>query len=105
MERISNEIINSWIGKVGFMQGTGFKMEIDADYMLQILQELKERREADSKPLDIKGQLRLMRDRCPRIWERVRSDTACPVFFQLAGGECLAKNCKECWDKALEGDE
>lgn len=73
MERISNEIINSWIGKVGFMQGTGFKMEIDADYMLQILQELKERREADSKPLDIKAQLRLVRDKCPDVWDTLNS--------------------------------
>ncbi len=75
------------------------------DKLLSILQELKERRAAD-KPLDIKGQLRLVRDRCPELWKMVRSDIAdCPEVFQLSGGECLAKNCKECWDKALEGDE
>lgn len=63
MNKISNEIINYWIGKVGFMQGTGDKIEIDVDHMLQILQELKERRESDRNRLDIKAHLRLVRDK------------------------------------------
>ena len=91
-------------------------MEIDADYMLQILQELKERREADSKPLDIKGQLRLMRDRCPDIWKNRSYNQHCPDSSGLPSrkvhdeigdmDKCVpCKDCDACMNKALEGDE
>lgn len=109
MEKISDKIINSWIGKIEPTQGTSDRIEIYTDQMLQILQELKEHREYDNKYLGIKGQLRLVRDKCPRIWEM--DITYCPEVYglkQFSYEQCMnghAGCCKECWDKALEGDD
>ncbi len=104
MERIYDENLNEWAKFLSDQNGE-YDIKIDCQTLKMMVQELKELRAAD-KPLDIKGQLRLVRDRCPELWKMVRSDIAdCPEVFQLSGGECLAKNCKECWDKALEGDE
>lgn len=65
--------------------------------------------EADSKPLDIKAQLRLMRDKCPDVWKelnRLPKGRFCHYNFIKTGVQnCLHPYCKCCWDKALEGDK
>ena len=107
MKKFSDEDLSTIINKIQVLETPKkFRGQCIRSNAIQLLKELKERRESDGKLLDIKGQLRLVRDRCPEVWGVVRSDIAdCPEVFQLSGGECLAKNCKECWDKALEGDE
>lgn len=73
-------------------------------------------------PLDIKGQLRLMRDKCPDLW-RVCWAFKCPkgAMNNYNAVECQINDTNEtcdmsvstfsidlvsrCWDKALEGDE
>ena len=90
--------------------------QVDNDVVRLALQELKERRSAD-KLFDIKGQLRLVRDKCPGMWDLiVTSLYACPSMIDtglqpnLLDSEDICygfgnDNCKECWDKALAGDE
>jgi len=89
--------------------------------VVKALQELKERREAEHvadtsnmMPLDIKGQMRLVRDKCPDIWDLVVTSLyACPSMIDTGLQPNLLdskdiccgfgdENCKECWDKALE---
>ena len=83
--------------------------QVDNDVVRLALQELKERREADSKPLDIKGQLRLVRDKCPDVWEM--KIIGCPSdWFVVKDNFCnidgICKNIwGNCWDEALGGDE
>jgi len=76
---------------------------------LYALQELKERREADKKPLDIKDQLRIVRDRCPDIWQYVRNNVCVKEIGIVKGGTCLKDSCDacdRCYSEALkEGKE
>lgn len=114
MERISDEKLDEMI----YYCGDSLLSYHNSCYeVAEALQELKERREADSKPLDIKGQLRLVRDKCPGMWDLiVTSLYACPSMIDtglqpnLLDSEDICygfgnDNCKECWGKALEGDE
>lgn len=70
------------------------------------------------KPLDIKAQLRLVRDKCPNVWDAIPDNFGCPSMFPMGSQAKLIDskdvccgiigddNCKECWHKALEdGDE
>lgn len=81
-------------------------MEKISDEVLNLLQELKVRREADEKPLEIKDQLRMVHDRCPDIWEK--DIQYCPSFYglkQFNFDDCMkgCKGCcKECWNEALK---
>ena len=114
MEKISDEFLEY---KIALLQKSGCEaISINSDVLLPILQELKERRAAD-KLLDIKGQLRLVRDKCPGMWDLiVTSLYACPSMIDTGLQPNLLDskdicygfgndNCKECWDKALGGDE
>ena len=113
IEQISDEDLDRAIA-VGscFGEKTEVRIEISRNNLLQILQELKERRDADNKPLDIKGRLQLSRRRCPVVWDRFKTIT-CPRryglvdFWDKKQGICSRnrQDCENCWDKALEGDE
>jgi len=54
--------------------------------------------------LSIKGQLRLIRDECPDIWERIINDE-CVIDLGLLNGTCNGKSCRECWKQRLDGDK
>ena len=106
MDRISDEFLEY---KIAVTKQAGCEaISITSDVLLPILRELKERREADSKPLDIKAQLRLVRDRCPDVW-KILTENACTCDYNLPciDGDCPddVTKCNICWDKALEGDE
>lgn len=58
--------------------------------------------------LGIKSQLRLVRDRCPKVFSLIAS-RHCPSEFNLSDAEkcfrgSIAVCKKRCWDKALEGE-
>lgn len=109
MKRISDK-------KLGWLiEGCQENKECDCVDLATALQELKERREADhvadaSKmmPLDIKDQLRLVRDKCPGVW-RICIGRSCPCDCKLTFVDDDAKSCesrcRECWDKAIEEDK
>lgn len=89
--------------------------QLNSDIVRLALQELKKRRGADhladaGKMMTIKEQLRLVRAKCPDVWRQYH-EHICPAVYDLRG-KCdgAAKgigdnDCKECWDKALEGEE
>lgn len=60
------------------------------------------------KPLDVKAQLRLVRDKCPDVWEII-TENACTFDHNLPYADCDCSDdvaeCKKCWSKVLEGDE
>lgn len=107
MDRISNEFLEY---KIALLQKSGCEaISINSDVLLPMLQELKERRAADSKKLDVKAQLRLVLDKCPDVWESILAEK-CPDNFgfnNISAEDCsgCSLQCKECFDKALEGDE
>lgn len=106
MARLTNEEIDNIIENVSNdeLMVTNI-IRVHKNDMLELMQELKELRAADSKPLDIKGQLRLVRDKCPDVWEIV-TENACTFDHNLPYADCDCSDdvaiCKECWDKALE---
>lgn len=57
-----------------------------------------------SKDLDIKQQLRFVRDNFPDVWEMAKEGN-CPGFY-IKGQRVIAKcnNCEECWNKAVESE-
>lgn len=114
MERIYDENLNGWAEFLSDQNGE-YDIKIDCQTLKMMVQELKERRAAD-KPLDIKAQLRLVRYKCPNVWDVIAKDFDCPSMFPMGLQSDLIdskdiccgigdENCKECWDKALEGDE
>ena len=58
--------------------------------------------------MDIKAELRLIREQCPIMWSKIIHN--CPKNFQLKNmnkGFCFDYGlnmdyCKQCWDKAIE---
>lgn len=57
-------------------------------------------------PLDIKAQLRLVRDRCPDVFMFLRQTSCVKEVLQM-GSQCYETTCDacdSCWDKALEGE-
>lgn len=67
--------------------------------------------------MDIKAELRLIREKCPNEWEEITSE--CPnehdcslkdtfAYEDDVDGDgylencCEGEHCKECWDKAIE---
>lgn len=107
MDSISNEFLEY---KIALLQKSGCEaISITSDVLLPILQELKERREVDSKKLDIKAQLWLVRNKCPDVWESILTEK-CPDNFgfnNISAEDCFgcSLQCKECFNKTLEGDE
>lgn len=85
-------------------------MERISDELLQIMQELKERRAAEAtvkesltvEPLDIKAQLRLVRDRCPDVFMFLRQ-TSCVKEVLQVGSQCetTCDACEKCWGEAF----
>lgn len=57
--------------------------------------------------LSIKEQLRLVRNKCPDVWDEIMDD--CPGEYGLPQLPCrygdYTAKCSECWDKALEDDK
>ena len=112
MERISDEKLDEMI----YYCGDSLLSYHNSCYeVAEALQELKERRAAD-KPLDIKGQLRLVRDKCPDVWKTRAYNQHCPDYFGMPSrkahdeigdiDKCVpCKDCDACMNKALEGDE
>lgn len=81
--------------------------QMDENIVRLALQELKKRRKADSDPLDIKGQLRMIRDRCPDIYTRICNGPDCAMSFDLKViKDCNypTGDCTICFNKALEGE-
>lgn len=113
MDRISDENLNAMINHAAYLAEWNKSKGQDsaaANYQEQheALKELKERRAADSKKLDIKAQLRLVRDRCPDLWKSILAEK-CPDDFgfdNISAEDCsgCSLQCKECFNKALEGD-
>jgi len=114
MERINKAVIKDMMDNLN-LKPIPTEVVIDRDDLLQILQELKERREADNvadtsniMSLDIKGQLRLIRDKCPDIYIRICNGPDCAGSVDLeVRKDCNypTSDCQECWNKALEGEE
>ena len=113
MEKISDGGLESWIGVLKNANGT---LPVEAITLKMAFQEIKERREADKKPLGIKDQLRMAHDRCPDLWSFLMENNAesvyfCPDDYDIESGPCLGvgypyDNCTKCWDEALkEGEE
>ena len=63
---------------------------------------------------DIKAELRLIREKCPTVWNEMTMSEGrlCPLYFGLENHNglplCLnhgsLKECKDCWDKAIESE-
>jgi len=114
MERINKAVIKDMMDNLN-LKPIPTEVVIDRDDLLQILQELKERREANNvadtsniMSLDIKGQLRLIRDKCPDIYIRICNGPDCAGSVDLeVRKDCNypTSDCQECWNKALEGEE
>ncbi len=52
--------------------------------------------------MDIKAELRLIREKCPNVWKRLKL-FACPARMGLVEDDCTDfEHCKEYWDKAIE---
>lgn len=110
--KVSDEQIDKLIEMLGHSRRTGilWTETLDTSVRLCILKELKERRKLEQvvsiTPLDIKGQLRLVRDRCPDLWDKHIAHI-CTKYYGLRQYNreirmCGYGTCKECWDKALE---
>ncbi|SEJ35822.1 hypothetical protein SAMN05660742_10697 [Propionispira arboris] len=113
--RLSDEILQKTIEKTkGIRQRMSCRHEHNKNVFLALI-ELKERREADNvadtsniMSLDIKGQLRLIRDKCPDIYIRICNGPDCAGSVDLeVRKDCNypTSDCQECWNKALEGEE
>jgi hypothetical protein len=58
--------------------------------------------------LDIKDQLRIVRDKCPDIWQFISGENSdyCPSKFGFENNEekvCMIIGCQECWNRILKG--
>lgn len=53
--------------------------------------------------MDIKAELRLIREKCSKIWSE-KIFPQCPSKYDssLEDGCIDSETCKECWDKAIE---
>lgn len=59
--------------------------------------------------MDIKAELRLIREKCPTVWEKIKNK-CCPDQYDnnlncyyIPNNRCyVGDSCKECWDKAIE---
>ena len=85
MEKISDEEIDNVIKHIAYLEEVepGRKIKIERQDLFRILQELKERREADEKALAIKDQLRMVRDKCPDIWDIIHNNWYSIFGFSL----------------------
>lgn len=63
--------------------------------------------------MDIKAELRLIREQCQNSWEIITQseDRPCPTWVGLKSYNipiCFShgsiEECKECWDEAIEGE-
>ena len=62
--------------------------------------------------MDIKAELRLIRDKCPNAWKQMTQseDRLCPLYFGIENYHGLPpcfncgslNECKECWKKSIE---
>lgn len=59
--------------------------------------------------MDIKAELRLIREQCPITWERIKNK-GCPdqydnnlKCYYITKNRCyVGDSCDKCWDKAIE---
>lgn len=52
--------------------------------------------------MDMKAELRQMREQCPNVWERLKMCT-CAVRMGFVENDCIdSEGCDDCWDKAIE---
>lgn len=58
--------------------------------------------------LSVKQQLKLVREKCPDVWEMI-DEEKCPADFNLTNVEgCLSNennSCTSCWGRALNGGD
>lgn len=67
--------------------------------------------EEPPKPLSMKEQLRIIRDKCPGVWERLIVSNSCPSNVWLHDNtenngckfDCI--KCNNCWNDAIGDDE
>lgn len=93
------------IEAVMFVQNTLPRL---AEMIRQELENEKEIRE-----MDIKAELRLIREKCPIAWDiitDINKEGFCPsVFSEELNDSCISKyqcgNCGYCWDKAVESED
>lgn len=77
MELISDETLNKMIHhEKHYVDWAKKNSENSGTHALNLsaFQELKERREADKKPLDIKQQVRIVHDKCPDVWKNAKNN-------------------------------
>jgi hypothetical protein len=86
-DQISDEKIDNIIKHIStfsvLADGTPDEIMIDKWDLLELAYEVKERRESDEKTLAIKDQLRMVRDKCPDIWDIIHNNWYSIFGFSL----------------------